>query len=82
MTFHLLFSKQSVFGMASQADRGQKVAVGYQTFIAVLCPLVTVIVLLRLLSRHISDARFWWDDAFIVVATVSTHLAQTSKSNH
>lgn len=61
-------SKQSDSGMALQADRGQKVAVGYQTFIAILCPLVTVVVLLRLLSRHISDVNFWWAGAFIVVA--------------
>ena len=60
--------------MASQADAGQKEAARFQVATAVLCSLATVVVFLRLLSRKVSAANFWWDDVFIIIAIVSALL--------
>lgn len=61
--------------MSSQAGVGKNGAVPYQTAVTILCSFVTVVLLLRLWSRKVSDLKFWWDDALIVIATVSIGLA-------
>ncbi len=62
--------------MASQALTAayvkQNTGPSYPVVIGVLCPLSTLVVLLRLVSRGISNLQFGFDDAFIIVATVST----------
>lgn len=57
--------------MASQADLARDGAAAYQTAVATLCSLATVVVLLRLLSWKVSHVELWLDDASIVIATVS-----------
>lgn len=43
----------------------------YPPAVATLCSLATVVVLLRLWSRKVSHVELWWDDACIIIATVS-----------
>ena len=61
--------------MVSQNNLNWDEAKDYQKGVAVLCSLVTVIVFLRLFSRKVSNISLWWDDAFIIIGTVSTVLA-------
>ena len=54
--------------MASQPNK--KFVISSQNATGILCSLATVVVLLRLLSRKVSDVNFWWDDAFVIIALV------------
>ena len=54
--------------MASQRDK--KLVISSRNATAILCSLATVVVLLRLLSRKVSDVKFGWDDAFVIIALV------------
>lgn len=52
--------------MASQPDKN--LVLSSRNATAILCSLATVVVLLRLLSRKVSDVKFGWDDAFVIIA--------------
>lgn len=56
--------------MALQAHIDHTEPIRHEIAVAVLCSLATVVVLLRLLSRKVSKIHLWWDDAFIIIATV------------
>lgn len=63
-----LHNRSLCLGMASQPDK--KLVVSTQKATAILSSLATVGVLLRLLSRKVSDVKFWWDDALVIIALV------------
>ena len=54
--------------MALQVD--EQLLISTQNATSILCPLATVVVLLRLLSRKVSDVNFGWDDALVIIALV------------